>query len=61
MILIRLVVFLALTAIALSIGLYLFKKDPRYLVFAWQILKFSIVVLAVFLTFYALERLVLVL
>lgn len=60
MILIRLVVFLALAAIALSIGLYLFNKDRRYLVFAWQVFKFSIVVLFVFLTFYALERVVLV-
>ncbi|MBA2350723.1 MAG: hypothetical protein ACR2FI_04660 [Burkholderiales bacterium] len=61
MILIRLVVFLALSAIAMSIGFYLFKKDRRYLVFAWQVFKFSVVVLFVFLTFYALERLVLVL
>ncbi|MBC7944276.1 MAG: hypothetical protein H7X91_03200 [Burkholderiales bacterium] len=61
MIVIRLVVFLALAAIALSVGLYLFRKDRRYLVFAWQVFKFSIVVLFVFLTFYALERLVLVL
>ncbi len=61
MILIRLVVFLALAAIALSIGLYLFRKDRRYLVFAWQVFKFSIVVLFAFLTFYALERVVLIL
>ncbi|MDQ3194993.1 MAG: hypothetical protein M3Q32_01100 [Pseudomonadota bacterium] len=45
----------------MSIGFYLFKKDRRYLVFAWQVFKFSVVVLFVFLTFYALERLVLVL
>lgn len=61
MVLIRLIVFIALIAIGVSIGVYLFTKDRRYLVFAWQVFKFGVVVLAAFLTFYALERLVVIL
>lgn len=61
MVLIRLLVFISLVAIAVALGGYLIGKDRRYLTFAWQILKFSTVVIAAFLTFYALERLVLIL
>lgn len=53
--------FISLVAIAVALGGYLVSRDRRYLTFAWQILKFSAVVAAAFLTFYALERLVLIL
>ena len=58
MILVRLLLFLALAAIAVAAGMYLFSKDRRYLRFIWQVVKFTIVILAVVLIFYAFERLV---
>ena len=58
MILVRLLLFLALAAIAVSAVMYLFSKDRRYLRFIWQVIKFTIVILAVVLIFFAFERLV---
>ena len=56
MILVRLLLFLALAAIAVSAVMYLFSKDRRYLCFIWQVIKFTIVILAVVLIFFAFER-----
>ena len=58
MILVRLLLFLALAAIAVSAVLYLFSRDRRYLRFIGQVLKFTILILAVVLVFFAFERLV---
>ena len=58
MILVRLLLFLALAAIAVSGLLYLYSKDRKYLRFIGQVLKFTIVILAVVLIFYAFERIV---
>ena len=58
MILVRLLLFLALAAIAVSGLLYLYSKDSRYLRFIWQVLRFTIVILAVVLIFFAFERIV---
>ena len=58
MILVRLLLFLALAAMAVSAAMYLFTKDRRYLRFIWQVVKFTLVILAVVLIFYAFERLV---
>ena len=58
MILVRLLLFLALAAIAVAAVMYLFNKDRRYLRFIGQVLKFTIMILAVVLIFYAFERLV---
>jgi integral membrane sensor domain MASE1 len=57
-ILVRLLLFLALAAIVVAAGMYLFSKDRRYLRFIWQVVKFTLVILAVVLIFYAFERLV---
>jgi hypothetical protein len=57
-ILVRLLLFLALAAIAVAAVLYLFSKDRRYLRFIWQVVKFTIVILAVVLVFFAFERIV---
>jgi hypothetical protein len=57
-ILVRLLLFLALAAIAVSALMYLYSKDRRYLRFIWQVLKFTLVILAVVLIFFAFERLV---
>ena len=58
MILVRLLLFLALAAIAVSGLLYLYSKDRRYLAFIRQVLKFTLVILAVVLIFFAFERIV---
>ncbi len=58
MILVRLLLFLALAAIAVAAVMYIFSRDRRYLRFIWQAVKFTIVILAVVLIFYAFERLV---
>jgi hypothetical protein len=57
-ILVRLLLFLALAAIAVAGVMYIFNKDRRYLRFIWQVVKFTILILAVVLIFYAFERLV---
>jgi len=57
-ILVRLLLFLALAAIAVSALMYLYSKDRRYLRFIWQVLKFTLVILAVVLIFFAFERLI---
>jgi hypothetical protein len=38
--------------------MYLFRRDRRYLKFIGQVLKFTILILAVVLVFFAFERLV---
>jgi hypothetical protein len=57
-ILVRLLLFLALAAMAISGVMYIFTKDRRYLRFIWQVVKFTIVILAVVLIFFAFERIV---
>ena len=57
-ILVRLLLFLALAAIAVAAVMFLFSKDRRYLRFIWQVVKFTVVILAVVLVFFAFERLV---
>ena len=58
MILVRLLLFLSLAAIAVSALLYLYTKDRRYLRFIGQVLKFALVILAVILVYFAFERIV---
>lgn len=48
MIVLRLVIFLSLTGIVSSLILALLLRDQRYFRLAWQIFKFSIVLLLVF-------------
>jgi hypothetical protein len=61
MILVRLLLFLALAAIAIAAGIYVIKRDRRYLRFIGQVVKYTIFLLLLVLGFYALERLVLTL
>ena len=58
MVLVRLLLFLALAAIAVAAVLYLFSRDRRYLRFIGQVLKFTVVLLAIVLIFFAFERIV---
>jgi len=58
LVLVRLLLFLALAAIAVAAVLYLFTRDRRYLRFIGQVVKFTVVLLAVVLVFFAFERIV---
>ena len=58
MILVRLLFFLAVAAVAVAGLLYLYSKDRRYLSFIGKVIKFTIILLAVVLVGYAFERLI---
>ena len=58
MILVRLLLFLAVAAIAVAGLLYLYTKDRRYLRFIVQVIRFTIVLFAVVLILFAFERIV---
>ena len=58
MVLVRLLLFLALAAIAVAGVFYLFTRDRRYLRFIGQAIKFTILILAIVLIFFAFERIV---
>ena len=58
MILVRLLLFIALATIAGAVAMYMIKRDRRYLRFVAQVVKFTILLLAGVLVFYAFERLV---
>lgn len=59
MILLRLLLILAVLLVVLSGGMYLFTRDPRYLRFAWQVVRFVVFLLLVFAILFVLERYVL--
>ena len=58
MILVRLLFFLAIAAIAVAGVLYLYSKDRRYLRFIGKVIKFTIILLVVVVVFFFFERLV---
>jgi len=55
----RLFVYLGLIAIVVAVVMFLFTRDVRYLRFAWQIFKFSLVFLLVFAILLMMGRLIL--
>jgi hypothetical protein len=56
----RVVGFLLLITIGASLVTYLLTRNRRYLTFAWQVLKYGMVMAIIVLTFMLFERLVLV-
>lgn len=60
MFVLRVVGFLILITIGASLVTYLLTRNRRYLTFAWQVLKYGMVMAIVVLTFILFERLVLV-
>ena len=58
MILVRLLLFLALAAIVVAGVFFLFTRDRRYLRFIGQAIKFTLLILAIVLIFFAFERVV---
>jgi len=59
MLILRLVLILAALLMVLSGGMYVFTRDRRYLKFAWQTLRFTVLLLLVFALLFVLERYVL--
>jgi len=59
MFILRFYLIIAGLALALSILLGLVLRDPRWFRFAWQLLKFSLVLLLVVLALVAIGRIVL--
>ncbi len=60
MIVLRIVGFLVLITIGASLVMYLLTRNRRYVTFAWQVLKYGMVLAIVALVFVLFERLVLV-
>ena len=60
MFVLRIVGFLVLITIGASLVIYLFTRNRRYVTFAWQVLKYGMLMAIVVLTFLLFERLVLV-
>ncbi|HUL41291.1 MAG TPA: hypothetical protein VLV32_05230 [Burkholderiales bacterium] len=60
MVILRFMAFVGLITIALSIAMWLFTRNPRYLNFTWQLVKFLVVFAVVVMALFVLERLILV-
>ncbi len=60
MIILRLFLILIALLLIWSVGMYVFKGDRRYLRFAGQIIRFSVILLLVAALLFVLERYVLV-
>lgn len=53
----RVIGFIVLLMIGGAVATYLFTQDRRWLRFAWQVFKYSLLVVAVVFAFLILERL----
>ena len=56
----RFVAYIALIAIGLAVALWLFTRNRRYLNFAWQLFRFFVVLAALVLGLFILERLIII-
>lgn len=59
MFVLRLFLILALVTVVVSLGIYLITSDKRYLRFAWQVIKFGMVLLAAVAVLFVIGRIVL--
>ena len=60
MLLLRILLILAALVIVISGGMYLFTRQPTYLRFAWQVVRFTVYLALIFGALYVLERYVLI-
>jgi hypothetical protein len=60
MLILRLFIALVTLLLVLSGGMYIFTRNRRYLEFAWQTVRFTVLLLLVFSLLFVLERYVLV-
>lgn len=58
MFLVRLLLYFALSAIAVSALLYLYSRDRKYLKFIGQVIRFTIILGVIVFVFFAFERIV---
>ena len=56
MLLLRLILILATLLLIVSGAMYVYTRDRSYLEFAWQLLRFTVLLLLLFAAFYLLER-----
>ena len=59
MFVLRIVGFLVLITLGASLVMYLLTRNRRYVTFAWQVLKYGMVMAIIVLAFVLFERLVL--
>jgi hypothetical protein len=57
MLILRILGALLVITIGVSLTVYLMTKDRRWLRFSWQILKFGLIMILIFIALLALERL----
>ena len=57
MVIVRLLLFLSLSAIGVALLLYLSRRDRRYLTFVWTVFKFTLILLVAVFAFFVAERL----
>ena len=60
MFVLRIVGFFVVATIGASLLTYLVTKNGRYVTFAWQVLKYGMIMAIIVLTFILFERLILV-
>lgn len=60
MLILRLFLILVTLLLVLSVGMYIFTRNPRYYQFAWQVVRFSVLLFLIFGLLFLLERYVLV-
>jgi hypothetical protein len=60
MFVLRIVGFLLLITIGASVVMYLLTRNRRYVTFAWQALKYGMVMAIIVLAFMLLERVILI-
>ena len=60
MLILRLFLVSVALLLVVSTGMYIFTRNRRYLRFAWQALRFTVLLLLVFALLFVLERYVLV-
>lgn len=56
MLILRLLVVLAAIGVLLSVGAFFLMRDRRYLDLAWRIFRYALIVVLVFFSLIALER-----
>lgn len=59
MLVLRVLAIFVLITLAVSFGVYLLSGDKRYLRFCWQVIKFSLVLVLVFMVVAAVGRIIL--
>jgi len=59
MLILRLLGILGIISVAISLGIYFLTGDKRYLRFSWQLIKFTLVLVAITLLVIAMGRIIL--